>query len=50
MFLVFQLFDFFFQVGDMIVYVCILGLSYNTNDDSLRDAFSSFGDVTEGKY
>ncbi|KAK1369986.1 Glycine-rich RNA-binding protein 4 [Heracleum sosnowskyi] len=25
------------------------GLSYNTNDDSLRDAFSSFGDVTEAK-
>jgi RNA recognition motif-containing protein len=24
-------------------------LSYNTNDDSLRDAFASFGSVTEAK-
>jgi hypothetical protein len=27
-----------------------LGLSWGTNDQSLKEAFSSFGEVTEGQY
>jgi hypothetical protein len=31
----------------LVVYL-LLGLSYNTDDPSLRDAFSGYGDVLEG--
>lgn len=27
----------------------MIGLSYGTDDQSLREAFSSFGDVTDGE-
>lgn len=30
--------------------MCLIGLSYDTDDGSLKDAFSSFGDVTEGEF
>ena len=32
------------------VLVFLLGLSYGTDDQSLKDAFSSFGDVVEGEF
>lgn len=32
------------------LYVWILGLSYGTDDHTLKDAFSGFGDVVEGEF
>lgn len=30
--------------------ICILGLSYGTDDYSLREAFTNYGEVVEGKW
>lgn len=33
----------------LLLYCGVLGLSFSTDDTSLKEAFSGFGDVTDGK-
>ena len=39
-----------FSYGFIILDFAILGLSYGVDDQSLKDAFSGFGDVVDGKF
>ena len=39
-----------FSYGFIVLDFAILGLSYGVDDQSLKDAFSGFGDVVDGKF
>ena len=34
----------------IVLAIAFSGLSYSVDDQSLKDAFTSFGDVVEGEY
>lgn len=45
---VFQAFSFIFLMAFCACNTFLLGLSYSTDDNRLREAFSSYGEVVEG--